>query len=132
MDLLCRADLRSLLATKQEGRDVAEAVADHSHEAVLPQEAVTAALNQLSAGAAPTKTLAIIGAATGTIGTLWARFLRVVYDRARVIHVETVSRVVSAWRGKHELSADIGKQLMTPVRLEEGQSHSFVHGGQGG
>jgi hypothetical protein len=31
-----------------------------------------------------TKVLAIVGAATGTIATLWAPFLSVVYDRARV------------------------------------------------
>ena len=112
-----------------------------------------------------TQALAIVGAVTGTIGTLWALFLSVVYDRARVTvtvsealqtqpggplpnrdvlwvkvrnrgrrvtHIETVSRVVSAWRGRHELSADIGRQLTTAVRLEEGQSHSFVHGAQGG
>lgn len=112
-----------------------------------------------------TRTLAIVGAVTGTIGTLWALFLSVVYDRARVsvtvaeavqtqpggplpdrdilwvkvrnrgrrpTHIETVSRVKSAWRGGHEMSADIGQQLTQPVRLEEGQSHSFVHGAQGG
>jgi hypothetical protein len=110
-----------------------------------------------------TKALAIFGAVTGTVGTLWALFLSVVYDRARVsltvteawqmqvggprlqvlwvkvrnrgrrvTHIETVSRVVSAWRGGHEMSADIAQQLTTPVRLEEGQSHNFIHGGLGG
>lgn len=112
-----------------------------------------------------TRALAITGTVTGTTGTLWALFLSVVYDRARVsvtvaeavqaqpggplpnrdvlwvkarnrgrrpTHIETVSRVKSAWRGKHEMSADIAQQLTQPVRLEEGQSHNFVHGGQGG
>jgi hypothetical protein len=110
-----------------------------------------------------TQILAIVGAITGTIGTLWALFLSIVYDRARVTvtvveawqqggwarrrpilwvkvrnrgrrvtHIEAVSRVVSGWRAQHEMSADIGQQVSTPVRLEEGQSHSFIHGGLGG
>ena len=110
-----------------------------------------------------TQILAIVGAVTGTIGTLWALFLSVVYDRARVTvtvvegwvqgsfgfrrpilwvkvrnrgrrvtHIEAVSRVVAAWKSQEEISADIGHQLTTPVRLEEGQAHSFVHGALGG
>lgn len=107
--------------------------------------------------------LAIVGAATGTIGTLWALFLSVVSDRARVTvavveawqrdglgnrqpvlwvkvrnrgrrvtHIEAVSRVVAAWKQQHDMSADIAQQVSPPVRLEEGQSYSFVHGAQGG
>src|SRR4051794_12662649 len=111
-----------------------------------------------------TKVLAVVGATTGTIGALWALFLSVVYDRARVTvsvaeawsvaangrarrpivwvkvrnkgrrvtHIENVSRVVSAWRNLNEMSADIAFQLTRPVRLEEGQAHSFTHGGAGG
>ncbi len=107
--------------------------------------------------------LATFGAITGLIGTLWALFWSVVYDRARVTvsageswlraghgnrtpvllvkvrnrgrrgtHIEAVSWVVSAWKHRHGTSADIIQQVAPPVRLEEGQSHSFVHGAQGG
>jgi hypothetical protein len=110
-----------------------------------------------------TAVLAVVGAVTGIVGTLWALFLSVVYDRARLTvkvveawqrdghggrtpvlwvkvrnrgrrptHVEAVARVVSAWRQLEEMSADIAGQVAPPVRLEEGQSHSFVHGGVGG
>ncbi len=107
--------------------------------------------------------LATFGAITGLIGMLWALFLSVVHDRARVTvsvaegylrdghgnrtpvlwvkvrnrgrrvtHIEAVSWVVSAREHRHEMSLDIFKQVAPPIRLEEGQSHSFVHGAQGG
>jgi hypothetical protein len=110
-----------------------------------------------------TRALAIIGAVTGTIGTLWALFLSVVYDRARVTvtvveawqrdgvgnrravlwvkvrnrgrrvtHIESVARVVAGWKQQHEVSRDIALQVAAPLRLEEGQSHSLVHGAEGG
>jgi hypothetical protein len=48
--------------------------------------------------------------------------------------IQTIGRVVSMKKahGAHELSGDIMKQLVNPVRLAEGEGRTFVHGQLGG
>lgn len=50
----------------------------------------------------------------------------------RAAHITHISRVVSARRNRHELSADIMRQLAVPIRLDESEGKTVVHGAQGG
>jgi len=109
-----------------------------------------------------TRDLALYAAIIGTLGGVWSLYLGLVLDRARILvtvaegevidavtnertpvvmvrlanrgrrpaHIANVSRVVNARTGRLEMSADIAGQV--PLRLEEGQGQTVVHGARGG
>jgi hypothetical protein len=58
--------------------------------------------------------------------------VRVANRGRRTTYITHVSRVADVWRGKHELSADIMRQLQNPLRLDESQGQTLTHGHMGG
>jgi len=106
-----------------------------------------------------TRDLALYGAIIATLGGAWSLYVGLVLDRARIVvsvsqalavgfatsipvvtlsvsnrgrravHISSIGCVADSRTGEAFLSMDFLKQL--PIRLEEGEAHTFTHGVSG-